>query len=92
MDQVRRIHIPGMLYKTLIVWPVIGVLLAFVFSGYEERPLHGLYTAIAFGRRPLFGPGGLPGHVDSGPGQRPHRRRLQQEPEAGFTSPSRPAP
>jgi K(+)-stimulated pyrophosphate-energized sodium pump len=40
----------GMLYKTLIVVAlVIGVLLAFVFSGYEERPLHGLYTAIAFG-------------------------------------------
>ena len=39
-----------MLYKTLIVVAlVVGVLLAFVFSGYEERPMHGVFTAIAFG-------------------------------------------
>jgi K(+)-stimulated pyrophosphate-energized sodium pump len=38
-----------MLYKTLlIVAVVLGIVLGLVFSGYEERPLHGLFTAAAF--------------------------------------------
>lgn len=40
----------GMLYRTLIVVAiVIGIVLALVFSGDPERPLHGVYTAVAFG-------------------------------------------
>lgn len=39
-----------MLYRSLIlVALVLGVLLGIVFSGDPERPLHGLYTALAFG-------------------------------------------
>ncbi len=38
------------LYRALIVVAlVLGVVLAFVFSGNEAKPLHGLYTALAFG-------------------------------------------
>ncbi|MFA6505607.1 MAG: sodium-translocating pyrophosphatase, partial [Treponemataceae bacterium] len=40
----------GMLYKTLIIVAlVVGVVIAVVFSGDAQRPMHGVYTAVAFG-------------------------------------------
>jgi K(+)-stimulated pyrophosphate-energized sodium pump len=39
-----------MLYKTLLVVAVVlGIILSVVFSGIEEKPMHGLLTAGAFG-------------------------------------------
>lgn len=39
-----------MLYRALIVVAlVLGIALAFIFSGDPERPMHGIYTAGAFG-------------------------------------------
>lgn len=39
-----------MLYRALIVVAlVLGIALAFIFSGDQERPMHGIYTAGAFG-------------------------------------------